>query len=66
MIKIPPPGSLIPEIDIINAPYPIHKMRSRCLNCSDHDAWDCFGCLIGRPCEYPLVVCKTEDREVLK
>lgn len=29
MIKIPPPGSLIPEIDIINAPYPIHKMRSQ-------------------------------------
>lgn len=66
MIKIPPPKSLISDIDIINAPYPTHRMRARCINCSDRAALDCFGCLVGRPCEYYLIECKTEDREVLE
>lgn len=76
MSKIPPPESLLPYIEIINTPSagintqitipPRNRMRARCINCSDRAASDCFGCLVGRPCEYYLIGCKTEDREVLE
>jgi len=64
MIKVPPPGSLIPGIDIINASLSERKKRARCSNCLNQKLLACGGCFIGKSCEYPILECKTEDNEI--
>lgn len=41
--------------------------RACCKDCTDRDAEDCFGCIVGtHHCDHPEKTCLAEDKEALK